>query len=224
MSESQRIVQRFFADIKFMAQELGKANEEICLYTGRNFSVFKYIVFNENMMSDILRDLLDPHGEHGQGAAFLRQFFLIILKEREEQLPHLDDCFVLREACTDLQKRLDIFIRASDWCLVMENKLWAIEQKDQLDSYYRYALNFYGTPEKIRLVFLTPRGTAPLTWSNKEKKTLNVAFARSDPGAGQASSYMEDWLNSCMSVCRADKIRWFLYDFNKIIRKEVGAR
>ena len=44
-----------------------------------NFSVFDYIYTDEMMLSRIIADLLNPHGTHAQGVAFLSLFLEIFI-------------------------------------------------------------------------------------------------------------------------------------------------
>src|ERR1051326_3811380 len=51
---------------------------ELDRYKATRFNVFDYVRPDENRLSDILHDLLDPSGTHGQGAIFLNCFLEMI--------------------------------------------------------------------------------------------------------------------------------------------------
>lgn len=71
---NQSEIQQFFADVG----SLVKLAEEEQIQRDRTyatrFNVFGLIDPDENKFSDILKDLLDPNGTHGQGGVFLGLF------------------------------------------------------------------------------------------------------------------------------------------------------
>src|SRR5262245_53823035 len=63
-----------------------------------SFSVFRYLKPDENLLSDILADLLDPNGAHGQGTTFLAEFLQVAGFTIQ---PSLDQARVCREVITN---------------------------------------------------------------------------------------------------------------------------
>jgi hypothetical protein len=69
--------QRVDAYVGGLRAELEQARgaiEEFERKQAGRFNVFAFIEPDENRLSDILADLLDPRGSHGQGDGFLRLF------------------------------------------------------------------------------------------------------------------------------------------------------
>ena len=81
-------------------------------YLASDFNVFSYMTIDENHLSDIVRDLLDPHGPHGQGDTFLVEFLHRI--QCSDYYQPGDSIDVKRESPTDRiersQRRIDLLI------------------------------------------------------------------------------------------------------------------
>ena len=60
--------------LKFFQQ----AQRDVDRYLATRFSVFDYVDPDENQLSDIIGDLLNPEGKHGQAALFLNLFLSAI--------------------------------------------------------------------------------------------------------------------------------------------------
>ena len=68
MDLNERDITAFFATMGALVAAAEKIDAELALRLGQGFNVFDAIRPDENRLSDILRDLLDPRGAHGQGA------------------------------------------------------------------------------------------------------------------------------------------------------------
>jgi hypothetical protein len=79
-------------------------------FAAPSFSIFKYISTYEDDVTEIIRDLLDPHGDHGQGTLFLQAF----LAQLELGFPGLESDLVRAtfrtQARTAFDRRLDLLI------------------------------------------------------------------------------------------------------------------
>src|SRR4051794_10047002 len=64
----------FFTELRDRLVDYRHAKQRADRPSAPAFSVFDYIRPDENRLSDILADLLDPTGPHAQGAVFVRQF------------------------------------------------------------------------------------------------------------------------------------------------------
>ena len=113
----QRQIEGFFHDLAFRYEIFQIQKREIDRHLASNFNVFDYIVPNrdENRLSDIIANLLDPRGSHGQRDIFLRQFLFEVrnaanlpedLADNASPLASqpsdmsLAECRVIREAAT----------------------------------------------------------------------------------------------------------------------------
>ena len=67
MDLNERDIAAYFATTGALVAAAERIDAELALYHGHGFNVFDAIRPDENRLSDILRDLLDPRGSHGQG-------------------------------------------------------------------------------------------------------------------------------------------------------------
>lgn len=203
----------FFKELDFRLNLFQTYKQSFDKYLASEFNVFQYILPNENRLSDIIADLLDPKGRHGQKEIFLKEFIEIVGKSGK--------CDVLkgkiiREKTTDYilnsQRRIDIIIDFGDFGIGIENKPWAIDQKDQLKEYDQHLMKKY--KDSYLLIYLTATGSDPDSLSKSEieflknqEKFLNMAYP----------DKFNTWLESCYKQSDSEKIRMFLRDFIKYI-------
>lgn len=147
----------------------GKINALIAKYrkineiTGENFNVFRILKLESSevrMHSAFLAELLNPRGSHGQKDIFLKLFIKAFCFKGND----IDSstCEVIIEKHTGFLNnekteggRLDILIRDGNHNqIVIENKIYAGDQTNQLTRYYLYANN-------ADILYLTLNGSAP---------------------------------------------------------------
>lgn len=130
---------------------------EIAKVTGENFNVFSIMSMERNEVythSAILCELLDPNGSHGQGDIFLNIFIDIINKKidinKNNSIPVLNNCSAHKEFFvgeinrdTTFGGRIDIYVTNKKHSLIIENKIDAGSQPNQLLRYYNYAKQNY---------------------------------------------------------------------------------
>ena len=149
---------------------LVKKNEEFQRRTGSAFNVFDIcgVEHYETKHSAILAALLDPSSAHGLGTACLRTFLEEVVRE--------PDCDISESAtvCTEVpvdsignetsasDSRIDILIEdsASKICVVVEDKIYAVEQANQI-ARYRAWLDRERIGYKCFILFLTLDGHVP---------------------------------------------------------------
>lgn len=134
------------------------------------FSVFDAFQPNENAVSRVLKYLLDPASQHGQGDRFLRQFLSIV------RVPTYAAVRVDAEHTTTDGRRIDLLIELRDCVIGLENKVYAIEQRMQCADYCRY-LEHRASGKEWRLVFLTPDGKTPLTAGDYDRSEHVVCLS-----------------------------------------------
>ena len=139
--------------------------------------------------SAILAWLLDCHGSHGQGAAFLRQLFSCLpgWKERvvaADYRTRIESSYDENEPeVSKKRSRVDIEVDGPSFFLLLEIKIQAGETDNQLERYLRIGEARKGN-RPWTLLFVTPDGRPPadaalhgqthcLSW-----RTLGRAFAR----------------------------------------------
>ena len=131
---------------------------------GECFNVFNILRLDTNETrthSAFIAELLDPNGAHGLGDAFLKAFLETLAWEEFEldtQSAKVDMEFPIgfkNEDCSE-GGRLDILITAKDKAILIENKIYAGDQENQLIRYFNYGRSQYA--DKFRLIYLTLDG------------------------------------------------------------------
>ena len=179
-------------------------------FLSTDFNVFNRIEHKENALSDIIADLLNPAGSHGQQRMFLKAF----LRQINTNGSLLEQpCKVRREFPCD-SGRIDILVTFnSRFRIGIENKLGAGEGYNQVRR-YRDCLNRVSDGQ-FRLIYLTPDGREPDSISSEEENRLRLMSYRSD---------VLEWLRECVQLCESDKFRWFLRDFMDYIPTMIEGR
>ena len=183
-------------------------------FLSTDFNVFRVIQPDENRLSNIIADLLDTAGSHGQQRIFLDAFLRLI---KQPDLLVRQPLMVVREGATlyieRSQRRIDVTVDFGDFGLGIENKPWASEQSEQLNDYCNNLTRKYGT--RFCLVYITLDGRQPTSMPNHlipeliENRRLHLVSYGSD---------MLQWLQECCQLCVSDKFRWFLRDFIDYVR------
>ncbi|OUO50895.1 hypothetical protein B5F77_11755 [Parabacteroides sp. An277] len=152
-----------------------KQEQEDCRKRGEYFNVFSILNLEANETrthSAFIAELLNPKGSHGVGDAFLKAF-LSILKlsdfdfdtaSAEVQVEyHIG--FKNEDATTG--GRIDILITSKDKAILIENKIYAGDQENQLIRYFNFAKEKYA--DNFRLLYLTLNGHDASEYSNKKE-------------------------------------------------------
>ena len=196
-----------------------------------DFCVFDYIDPGEETLSDILRDLLDPSGQHAQGRVFLDLFIADVLTARPEQIEALIEALragkvdVSREVSAGPMGRIDIVLTVNgpgpEYGVLIENKPWALEQDAQLDRYRRYGESRF-PHNRFILVFLGGNVEEPSSMDR------HIAARLECEGRLKIAWYSRElatWLARCAAAARSDHVRDFLNDFSSYIKNEFpGVR
>ena len=194
-------------------KHLSEALRHVDQYLSTDFNVFHFIAPNENKISDVLRELLDPKGVHGQGRVFLEAF----LKRLEIEVEPKCEPKVTREVRTVRSetsfRRMDILIDLGTTGVAIETKLGAADQANQIASYHEELTRRYGSA--YRVVYLTPSGNLPTEYTAGP----SPADDRLHPSWSFGKEILE-WLEECQGFCQSDKFRWFLRDFAEYLRSE----
>ncbi len=178
------------------------------LYGAPGLSLFDLIRPNENALSRIISDLLNPLGDHGQGNLFLN----VLLASLD--LPRVGVRDVVSVSCevqTGARRRIDIVIETPAVVLGIENKPWAAQQHDQLRDYL-LELKKRARGRRAVLVFL----------SDQEEKSAVGEVVRLPYYATQSRS-LHGLLSSIVHVVRAPRARSHVEDFLRYINYEFGG-
>jgi hypothetical protein len=210
----------FLSQMQFRLNILDETRREMNVYLAKDFNVFKYILPDENKISEIFSDFLNPEGDHGQGTLFLEEFFKIMERREDVAMWRGSKVSVIREYATDAisnsQRRIDILVKfsSSPFLLGIENKPSAMDQPAQLADYARH-LN-KRSDGKFLLVYLSGNGSEP----SKESISSKELDSLKNENRFLTLSYRNQlvkWLGSCKQRCEAEKIRSFIQDFIEYI-------
>lgn len=159
-----------------------KVSENISENKASTYTPFeKYNIFGalevsskEVIMCRFLADLLNPEGRHGCGILFLKTFLQNVLGEDRVDDTLLNHTDVIKEFGIDEERRIDIVIRNSCYCIPIEVKIYAEEQEGQCYDYYQYAANY------PYIVYLTRFGSAPSEYSSKNRNGKEILSVEND--------------------------------------------
>jgi len=123
----------------------------------------------ENYHSNILAFLIDRKQKHHH-ADFGDLFIQIInSKHLHNSLPPCKIKSVIREKSTDTGRRIDILLETESFILIIENKIYAQDQEQQLIDYYQWGVkHFYN--KRVLLCYLTLYGSTPSEYSIPKEK------------------------------------------------------
>jgi len=133
---------------------------------GENFNVFSAL----NMCSDemrlhsrLLATLFNPKANHGLGNEFLRQFLVTAIKVDDNYITHCNESIAERyvgEVTETTGGRIDIILEDGKHGIIIENKIYASDQPNQLLRYHNYGVKQFGE-NNFKLVYLTLYGSEP---------------------------------------------------------------
>jgi hypothetical protein len=178
------------------------------------FNAFLTIGVNkqEVMHSQFIAMLLNPKGEHKHGAKFL-ELFLQKLEIKE---------FVTKNAIVSIEKyaqgrRFDISIESQNQLIIIENKVWAIDQPRQLIDYYNYGI---GTGNKVFMIYLTPYGRLP-----SDDSLGNGELPQEKITCISYEKHILEWLEDCLSALSELKnmrLKLSLEMYEELVRNTIN--
>ena len=196
--------------------------EEQLARPGDQFNLFNIIGSCEATHSNLLAVLLNPKGSHGQGDVFLRHFVDVIRKAKgaETTIPELF-CgaaevlteFSIGPVTDESGGRIDILIReGTEPRFLIENKIYAAEQQNQLNRYECFASKF-----NAAVIFLTLDGREPQNL--KDGKHL-ICISYKD--------HILEWLKTCQKEAVAappvrEAIAQYIGLIKQIINQSIGG-
>jgi len=211
-------VDAFLGGLRAELEQARGAIEEFERKHAGRFNVFAFIEPDENRLSDILADLLDPKGSHGQGGDFLR----LLADQLRVPIPvDVTRAKVYREETTayiaNPLRRIDIVVDFGTFGLAIENKPWAGEQARQVRDYLDHLRGRYG--DRFVLVYLSGAGIPPKSVEPSELERLEKCdqYRLLDYGGGLSA-----WLGKCVDACEAESVQWFLRHFHGYVMKAAG--
>ncbi len=203
-------------DIKFILDK-DRNEKEAKRMNGDLFNLFSTLNLstNELVHSRMIAELLNPQGSHGKGDIFLRHFLSIFdfkfnLDTTTAKVFTEFDTGPITKNYTRGGK-IDILITdAYNHAIIIENKIYAEDQKKQLLRYANYAKS---QNYEFDIVYLTLDFHNPSELSTGKDPDFDYVMF----------SYEEDilpWLDNCMSECNNNSIIYnSIFQYSQCIRK-----
>src|SRR5690554_121838 len=174
---------------------INKKNNEILDATGGRFNMFRVCGVNhyENTHSAILAEFLNPNGTHGLKSKLLDCFienlgeYFTVKKFNSERAR-------VRTEHSSEEGRIDLLIDDNQRrAIIIENKIYAGDQKEQLIRYNRYA-NMYENGYQI--IYLTLHGDDASNQSGRDVSYLSISY----------KDHIINWLEECVSIAARSPI------------------
>lgn len=177
----------------------------IAKVTGENFNVFSILDVGASevrLHSSLLAEILNPKGQHGQEMAFFKIFLESLKKlNLREEVNNCLDKFIDGTIVVEAEKwigfidndyskggYIDIIIENNNGeAIIIENKIYAVDQKNQLRRYFNYN-------EKAIIIYLTLDGRTA-----SDESTCNNSYPNEiiTPICISYKSFVIDWLIEC---------------------------
>lgn len=176
------------------------------------FSVLKMERLEVETHSALIYELINPLGTHCQGNKYLDLFVRHVLNIDDFDLT---DVCVKREEMTDEGRRIDLSIKNKKYFIVIEMKIDAGDQPQQLSDYKIYADSKEFT---TKLYYLTLDGKDASNESITDDKNEKVDYAKIS-----FSYHMLEWIEACIEKSSLlPTIRETLLQYANVIRKMTG--
>lgn len=205
--------------------------------TSLGFNAFALVsdtYYRENFHSDIIRAILDPHSGHGEGALFLRKFVDFISAEARSSgksalADTLQNLAVGNAVLVEREEgRVDIKIKATDWTIIVENKInGAGDMERQIP---RYIDDCCDKGEKVvAVVYITASDkdkSYPSVdgWEPGDKEKVDsllihvVGFTKTN----SIRDLAEDWIGPCALAARGFNVKSILEQYAELLRHQAG--
>ncbi len=179
--------------IENLLKEVSKLSEnsnELLDKTGARFNIFRITGVNhdENKHSVILAEFLNPKGTHGLKDEFLKSFIDMFGKD-DIKNSDSKNARVYTEKSTD-SGRMDILIELSNnQAIIIENKVNAGDQEEQLKRYNNDAEKKYGKAN-YQIIYLTLDGKEASEQSGGDVDYQRISYAKN----------IINWLEKCLEI------------------------
>jgi hypothetical protein len=180
--------------------------DAIAKITGENYNIFEILDVRSDELSHskILTDLLNPKGSHCCGEVFLKLFFEKFLPNKSNV--DFSKCQVYKEYSTRYG-RLDIYIDCLYFGIVIENKIYAGDQYEQLKRYNKFLNEKF--KEENYVFYLTLDGKEAEKQSSGNVGYVSLSYCND----------ILDWLELCQKeVFNKSLIRETLEQYKNLLK------
>lgn len=194
--------------VRIVSQKIKEQRKEK-FERGENYNIFNDLGFMSDevhLHSMFLANLLNPKGSHGQRGKFLEAF----LKMLQKSFPAIsaDNLEIdITNASVGVEKyigrqtdseggRIDIYLTDGKHSIIIENKIYAVDQHHQMLRYWNYGMSQKGddTEKSFVLIYLTLDGCSP------SKESLGEDLKENDIVCLSYKSDIRGWLDRCVEL------------------------
>ena len=191
-----KVLQNLLSEVaKFYTESKRKENER--WGRGESFNIFNTIgLWSEEVRlhSALIGELLNPNGSHGASSLFLKAFLEVM--GIEEGYLDYESCSpkilerVIGSVTENEGGRIDIIIEDGKHAVIIENKIYAPDQKNQLLRYHNYGKKKF--PKGYELLYLTLDGhdSSDGSLGGKEFDYKSISY----------ETEIVEWLEKCLKV------------------------
>ena len=176
---------------------------------GENYNIFNDLGFMSDevhLHTMFLANLLNPKGSHGQRGKFLEAFLKMLQKSFSAiSADNLE--LDITNASVEVEKyigrqtdseggRIDIYLSDGKHSIIIENKIYAVDQYHQMLRYWNYGMSQKGddTEKSFVLIYLTLDGCSP------SKESLGEDLKENDIVCLSYKSDIRGWLDRCVEL------------------------
>lgn len=167
--------------------------ENVNLLKTKDYNIFSVLQIQskEVLICRMIADLLNPRGQHGAGAEYLKIFLRDCLGMEKMDTKLADQAIVTAEYAIDDERRIDIVIEIGSYFLPIEVKIYAADQKSQCFDYYQYAKR---RDAQAKVYYLTLDGHRP---GKDSTSSGNRSVTEEDIVCLSFREHMLNWLKAC---------------------------
>ncbi len=182
-------------DIKVLLQQVARVldmRNKASKVPGDDFNIFSVLDMETDEVkthSRLIYELLKPDGQHGMGKAFIEEFFRLVLRQPVPDYVSVKREYVINALGDDEYGRIDLLLEGIDFCFPIELKIYAGDQKRQIERYAAFAKK----SKRKKIYYLTLDGHEPSKDSLGNTKITSVECL-------SFSSDIRDWLSRCGEI------------------------
>ena len=180
--------------------ERDQAEREELERAGGYFNIFDILGFGTEevrLHSAFLAELMNPYGSHGMKDRFLKLFLKTVPALSDFKFPTTTASVCTEYYIGPISKdgarggRIDILVSSGSKAIIIENKIYAEDQENQIVRYSNYAHKY----SDCRILYLTLDGHSP------EESSTGSLLQGLDFFAISYADDILQWLEGCVKVC-----------------------
>lgn len=186
---------------------------------GELFNIFNILKLQSNevrLHSALLAELLCPNGSHGASSLFLKAFLKVIGEDEDYIKAPVAEKITERYIGKKTKTKggiIDIIIEDGNHAIIIENKIYAPDQENQLVRYYNYGKKKF--PNGFKLLYLTLHGDDASDYSlgGEDIQPQNISYANE----------IIDWLEQCYKLAKdRDNAKTIINQYNELVKELTG--